>query len=135
MWDFAVSPTFKNCCCFPLFQNYRCYVILSYIITFNMDIVNWEFVDAYNQYLNKAWLLAGFKVGVSNSSVYRLNLNSWPTAAPLLITLVSSIGALFHAYWDVFCFGSIHHDYFIYWIIERYHWLLFWFLRLDFYIQ
>ena len=56
------------------------------------------------KYLNNAWLLPILKTGVGKSYVSRGNLNSLTTDATLLITLVSYIGALFHAYWDVFEF-------------------------------
>ena len=99
-----MSLTSKFCCCFPLLQILRCAVILSSIRISNTDIVNWELLDTYCKYLNNAWLLSGFKVGVGNSYISIGNMISLPTAATLRITSVSSIGALFHVYWYVFSF-------------------------------
>ena len=59
-------------------------------------------METSHNYLNNAWLLSGFKVGVGKSYISRGNMNSLPTAATLRITLVSFIGAMLHVYWDVF---------------------------------
>ena len=102
IWASMTSPTLKVCCYFTLFQRSRRAVILYYIRIYNTDIANWEFVDTSCKYLNIAWLLYGFRVGVSNSSVSRGYLNCLPTDANMGITLVSLIWALFHVYWYIF---------------------------------
>ena len=92
----------KVCCYFHLFQRSRCDILLSSIIICNAVIVNCEFVDTSHKYLENTWFLSGFKIGVGNSSVSRGNLNSLQTDATPSITLVSSIGDMFHTYWYVF---------------------------------
>ena len=85
-------------CCFTLFQDLRWADLFSYIIICNTDISNWKIVDTSRKYLNSAWLLSGFKVGVGNSYLSRININYLPTDAMLRITLVTYIETLFHAY-------------------------------------
>ena len=87
--------------CFTSFQRSRCSVLLSSIRICNTDISNWKFVDMTHKYLNNAWLLSGFKVGVSNSPISIVHLNSLTIAATLRITSVSLIRSLLNAYWDV----------------------------------
>ena len=94
----------KFCCCFTLFQHLRCAVLLYSIIICNTDISNWEFLETSCKYLNNAWFISVFKVGLGNSYISRGNMNFIPTAAMLRITAVSLIGALLHSYWDIFAF-------------------------------
>ena len=101
---FTTSPTLKFCCFFSLFKRSRCDILLSSVIIFNVDIVNWKFVFTSRKYLNNAWLLSEFKVPVGNSYVSIVHINYLPTAAMLRITLVSLIGSLFYAYWNLFRF-------------------------------
>ena len=104
MWSFTTSTTLKVCCCFNFFQCLRCAVLISSIRICNTNIENWKFVDTSRKYWKNSWMLSVFKVGVGNSSVYRVNLNDLTTAATLQINMVSSIGTLFYTYWDVFEF-------------------------------
>ena len=60
--------------------------------------MNWELVDTSRKYLNNAWLLDGFKVGVGTSYRYRGNINDLPTSATLRIASVPSIEEMFHMY-------------------------------------
>ena len=67
------------------------FFILSAVIIYNTGNNNWAFLDTSRKYLNNAWLLVGFKVGVGNLSISRVNMISLPTTATLCIILVLSI--------------------------------------------
>ena len=91
---------------FILLQCSRCAVLLYSFIICSNDIANCKFVDMYHKYLNNAWFLSGFKVGVGKIYVSRGCLNFLPTSAMLNIASVTYIGVLLHENWYVLVFWT-----------------------------